>query len=156
MVDGWWLGIGDQGVALCVGPPTHLGIMPLVTTQAFSVIDSAAEAAHSHTESRIQFLTDTLFERLLREIPRDHSLRSRVTRTEMDFQVGTQPTIAGGLLAGEANKAVARDGLPDSMKTSELLLHNYRTGLRPYLPHLESRRRPTRLRTKCRRWNVSF
>ena len=107
-----------------------------MTTQAFSAIDAAAARAHSHTESSVQVLIDTLFERLLREIPAGHSVRRRVTRTEMAFHVGVSGTITEYRLAQSVNSAVTGERLPDEVRTNPPLVHDYRSRLRPHIPNL--------------------
>jgi hypothetical protein len=107
-----------------------------MTTQAFSAIDAAAARAHSHTESSVQFLIDTLFERLARDIPAAHSVRRRVTRTEMAFHVGLSGTITEYRLAQSINSAVTRERLPDEVRTNPPLIHDYRSRLRPHIPNL--------------------
>jgi hypothetical protein len=107
-----------------------------VTTQAFGAIDAAASRAHSHTQSDIQFLTDTLFERLVRDIPAGHSVRRRVTRTEIAYHVGLSGTITEYRLAQSINSAVTRERLPDEVRTNPPLIHGYRSRLRPHIPNL--------------------
>jgi hypothetical protein len=107
-----------------------------MTTQAFSAIDAAAVRAHSHTESSVQFLIDTLFERLVRDIPAGHSVRRRVTRTEIAFHIGLSGTITEHRLAQSINSAVTRERLPDEIRTNPPLIHEYRSRLRPHIPNL--------------------
>ena len=107
-----------------------------MTTQAFNAIDVAAARAHSHTESSVQLLTDTLFERLVRDIPAGHSVRRRVTRTEMAFHVGAYGTITEHQLAQAINSAVTRERLPDEVRTNPPLMHDYRSRLRRHIPNL--------------------
>jgi hypothetical protein len=107
-----------------------------MTTQAFSAIDAAAARAHSHTESSVQFLTDTLFDRVVRDIPAGHSVRRRVTRTEIAFHIGLSGTITELGLAQAINSAVTRERLPDEVRTNAPLIHDYRSRLRPHIPNL--------------------
>jgi len=111
-------------------------MMSFVTTQAFGAIDMAAARAHSHTESDLEFLIDTLFERLVREIPEGHSVRRRVTRTEIAYHVGFSGTITEYRLAQSINSAVTRERLPDEVRTNPPLIHNYRSRLAPHIPNL--------------------
>ena len=107
-----------------------------MTTQAFSAIDAAAARAHSHTKPSVQFLTDTLFDCLVRDIPAGHSVRRRVTRTEMAFHVGLSGSITEQQLAQSINSAVTRERLPDEVRTNPRLIRDYRSRLRPHIPNL--------------------
>ena len=107
-----------------------------MTTQAFHAIDAAAARAHSHTVSSVEFLTDTLFERLVGDIPAGHSIRRRVVRTELAFGVGLHGTIAEHQLAHAINSAITHERLPDEVRTNPPLIHDYRARLRPHIPNL--------------------
>lgn len=100
------------------------------------LIDRAAERAGSNTPPSVQFLIDTLFERLLREIPAQHSLRNRVTRTELAFRNGLHSGVTEFQLCETTRKTVADAGLPDSLNANQQLLHDHRTRLQSHLPHL--------------------
>jgi hypothetical protein len=113
------------------------------TASALTAIDQTARAGGSHPDS-IRALSDEVLDRLSPlHIPRNHSLRERLSRAEENFRRGSHHAISESALVDAMNGVASAAGGPTPFVVVEDF-RAHRTGAQIQLPYLLALTHPQR------------